>query len=343
MSLLRGQHSNAPLALALVIVLVVSIADLFVPLGVAIWLGYLLALLVAAYLGRPRQLLLLVFVCSILIALGLVLPDPRAEFSPAAFVDRSMGIGLLWLIALLRIRGQKAEEALEQRTYELAQAYEELRTLSLRIIEVQEHERRILGQELHDEAGQALTALKLELSLLARQPGCPETVVARAQELQRQVDGIMEGLHRMAVNLRPPSLDRLGLVPALRQYVEELGRDGDLLVDLETVGLGEERLPPDVEASVYRVVQEALTNVVRHARATHAGVVVQRAGDAVRAVVEDDGVGLDPALARQDGHLGLLGMQERAELLGGRFTLESTPGHGTTVVAEIPCKQRAPC
>ena len=329
------ENRNAIVALLLVIA--VSIADLFLPLGITVWLGYLLALLIATRFARPRRLYLLVSVSSVLIALGLAFPQTSAQPPLTEIVDRLAGIGLLWLIAILRVQGLHAEETLPLRTAELSQAYEELQTLSRRLVEIQENERRALAQELHDEAGQALTSLKLGLGLMAREAGCPENVVAQVKEMQRQVDGVMDGLHRLAMNLRPPSLDRLGLVAAVRQYLEDLGRENGLVVQFEVLGLEESQLPPEVEASLYRVVQEGLTNVARHAQATRAGVILQRRGDSVLAIVEDNGVGLDLQRAKENGHLGLLGMEERTRMLGGRLNIESAPHEGTTVIAEIPC------
>ena len=323
--------------LALLLVVAVFVADLFLPLGITVWLGYLLALLIATRVARPRQLYILVSVSSVLIALGLAFPQTSAQPPLTEIVDRLTGIGLMWLIAVLRVQGLHAEEALQLRTAELSQAYEELQTVSRRLVEVQENERRALAQELHDEAGQALTSLKLGLGLMEKGADCPESVVVQVEEMKRQVDGVMDGLHRLAMNLRPLSLDRLGLVPAVRQYLEDLGRQNNLTVQFEVLGLEEGQLPPDVEASLYRVVQEGLTNVARHARATRAGVVLQRRGDSVLAIVEDNGIGLDLQQARQNGHLGLLGMQERTRMLGGHLDIESTPHKGTTVIAEIPC------
>jgi PAS domain S-box-containing protein len=213
---------------------------------------------------------------------------------------------------------------------------ERLRSLSRRLVEVQETERRYIARELHDEAGQALVSLMVGLRLLGRDAEHPEAVRAGVTALKQLVDGVLEDLHRLAMDLRPASLDHLGLVAALRQYLEAVSDEHNLVVQYETVGL-DARFPADVETAVYRVVQEAVTNVVRHARATRVGVLLQRRGSELIALVEDNGVGFDPTAVQQSGRLGLFGMRERTEMLGGRLVVESDVNAGTTILMEVPC------
>jgi signal transduction histidine kinase len=141
-------------------------------------------------------------------------------------------------------------------------------------------------------------------------------------------------VRRLAVELRPSALDDFGLVPAVERLADTFREQSGLQVDLES-RLGEERLTTEVETTVYRVIQEALTNIVKHADAGRVSILLQRKNSSVVAVVEDDGSGFDPADARADA-LGLAGMRERLSLAGGRLLVESTPGSGTTVVAEVP-------
>ncbi|NJN97836.1 MAG: GAF domain-containing sensor histidine kinase [Anaerolineales bacterium] len=216
---------------------------------------------------------------------------------------------------------------------------EQLQFLSRRLVEVQETERRHIARELHDEAGQALTSLMVGLRLLEREADSPTAVLARAAELKRMADSVLENLHRLAMDLRPASLDHVGLVAALNQYVERFGRQHSptLVAQFKAVGFEEgERLPPLVETTLYRIVQEAFTNVVKHAQANHLDVLMKRRDERVVIVVEDDGVGFDFTAALQNHHLGLLGMRERAEMLGGCLMVESTPGSGTTLYVEVP-------
>src|SRR5262249_24159637 len=144
----------------------------------------------------------------------------------------------------------------------------------------------------------------------------------------------LQDVRRLAVELRPKALDDFGLVPALERLSETFAEQTGIAVDFEPL-LADERLPEDVETALYRIVQEALTNVVKHAQAVRVSVVLARKPTSVSAVVEDDGAGFDPARTRDRG-LGLVGMRERVELLGGPLTVETRPGAGTTLVAEVP-------
>jgi signal transduction histidine kinase len=238
---------------------------------------------------------------------------------------------------LMTIAGQLATAIERVRLFQAEQtSRRQLRALSRRLVEVQEAERGRVSRELHDEAGQTLSSLLLGLSLLAREADQPAAVIARAAELEAMVDKMLSNLHRLAMNLRPASLDHLGLVAALEQYVEAFSQQHGLAVQFETVGLGNDRLPQAVATTLYRVVQEALTNVTRHAQATRVDVLLERSADKLVTIVEDDGVGFAPTAALQSGRLGLFGMRERAEVLGGTLTIESTVGAGTTILIEIP-------
>ena len=225
---------------------------------------------------------------------------------------------------------------------EVQNARERMQTLSRRLVEVQEGERRTIARELHDEAGQSLTSLLFGLRLLEREPGDAAAVAARVAELKRTTEEVLENLHRLAANLRPASLDHLGLEPAMRQHLTSIERTYGLKVRFKALGLDGERLPAVVETTLYRVVQEALTNVVRHAKASSVDVLAERSSGRVVVMVEDDGVGFDADRAAASGQLGLLGMRERAETLGGTLNIESAPSSGTTVVVEVPCGDPGP-
>jgi signal transduction histidine kinase/DNA-binding response OmpR family regulator len=212
-----------------------------------------------------------------------------------------------------------------------------LQILSRRLVEVQEEERRAIARELHDEAGQALTTLVLGLGMLEREGHLSHKDVERVSLLKQTTDSVMEGLHRLAADLRPASLDKLGLVAALENYLSSIEQNAGFSAELATAGMDTGRLPSDIETTLYRVAQEALTNVVRHAAASQVEVVVTRHDDTVGVLVADDGRGFDATAALEKDRLGLIGMRERVEMLGGRLSIESAPGQGTTVVAEIPC------
>jgi signal transduction histidine kinase len=144
----------------------------------------------------------------------------------------------------------------------------------------------------------------------------------------------LQDVRRLAVELRPAVLDDFGLVPALERLIDSFAEQTDTRVDFRSA-LGETRLPSEVETTLYRVVQESLTNIVKHAGARNVSVSLAHRGSAVAAVIEDDGAGFDQRTVREEG-IGLLGMRERLALLDGRLEIESRPGTGTTIVAEVP-------
>lgn len=221
--------------------------------------------------------------------------------------------------------------------FEQAQASAaQLKALSRRLVEAQEDERRRIARELHDEAGQALVSLRFGLQLLKREIGEGLRVYDRILELMQTVDEVIDGLDRLASDLRPPSLDHLGLEAALRQYARSVTHKLGLTVHFKSRGFPNKRLAREVETALYRVVQEAMTNVVRHAQATRVDLLVEHRGDRVLVMVEDNGVGFVPDRVDPEEHFGLLGIRERAEAVGGTLTLESKPGAGATVVMEVP-------
>jgi signal transduction histidine kinase len=202
-----------------------------------------------------------------------------------------------------------------------------------RVVQAQEAERQRLARELHDETGQALTSILLGLKpledALADDP--KRTALAELREL---VVNALQDVRRLAVELRPAVLDDYGLVPALERLIDAFAEQSDVRIDFHSA-LGETRLPSEVETALYRVVQESLTNIVKHADAGNISVSLARRESGVAAVIEDDGAGFDPRAADGDG-IGLLGMRERLALIDGRLEIESRPGAGTTVVAEVP-------
>jgi signal transduction histidine kinase len=202
-----------------------------------------------------------------------------------------------------------------------------------RVVAAQELERRRLARELHDETGQALTSILLGLSGIEDSPD-EASLRAAVGEVRDLVRSTLQDVRRLAVELRPSALDDFGLVPALERLLDGFAEQTGIAVEFEPALAGV-RLPAEVETALYRIVQESLTNVVKHADARRVSVVVTRKRDSVSVIVEDDGVGFEPERAREGG-LGLLGMRERVALLGGRVTVESRPGAGTTFVAEVP-------
>ena len=202
-----------------------------------------------------------------------------------------------------------------------------------RVVTAQELERRRLARELHDETGQALTSILLGLRTV-EEAKTGEDARAAAGSLRELVLSTLQDVRRLAVELRPKALDDFGLVPALERLTSTFEEQTGIDVEFQTM-LPDERLPAEIETTLYRIVQEALTNIVKHARAERISVLLTRKDGSVSAVIEDDGSGFDPANTR-DGGLGLVGMRERVALVGGRISIESALGAGTTLVAEVP-------
>ncbi len=251
----------------------------------------------------------------------------------------------------LRAAHGDLEVRVRERTAELARSNEALTAeiarrerseadrldLRRRLATAQEDERRRVARELHDQMGQHLAALGLGLKVVKDKTPDPSAARDRLQKLQALTDLIGREVHHLALELRPTALDDLGLQAALANYADGWSERAGVEVDFHAAGLDGGRLPAPVETALYRVVQEALTNVLRHAGARRVNVVLQRSAGQVAAVVEDDGRGFDPESAPGAGNrLGVLGMRERAALVGGSLTVESAAGRGTTIIVRVP-------
>lgn len=244
----------------------------------------------------------------------------------------------------------------DERTGELAASNDELRleviqreeserlrgALIARIVRTQEDERKRIARDLHDNIGQQITGLQLHIQKLldARDPDAPDVdELVGVREIAKRIDSEVDFL---AWELRPSVLDDLGLAAAAETYVREWSDHFGPVAEFAAVGPVPGDLPPEAEVNLYRIVQEALNNVAKHARAERVSVVLERLDGRVTLVIEDDGVGFDPeaaiteATAGEERGLGLVGMRERAELVGGTCEIESTPGGGTSVFVRVP-------
>ena len=227
-------------------------------------------------------------------------------------------------------------ESLAQHEAERAQTEAALQRLSRSLLEAQETERRAIARELHDELGQSLQAIKINLQTAQR---FPQEGPARLAECVDLVNHTIQQVRTLSVDLRPSVLDDLGLVAALEWYVErqaqQVGFVGRFVATPRDL-----RLNPTVETACFRVVQEALTNIARHAKARHVWVELRQQGEEVNLSIRDDGIGFDVRTAEtravQGGSFGLLGMRERAELAGGTLTMQSTPTRGTEIRLRFP-------
>lgn len=219
----------------------------------------------------------------------------------------------------------------------LRQYADRLQALSRRLVEVQEAERRTIAGELHDEIGQALTGLKFVLEMAGRQP--PHDATSKLREADALVNQLLQKVRTLSLDLRPSALDDLGLLPALLLMCDRYTTLTNVRVTVKHTGVEGRRFAPDTETGAYRIAQEALTNVARYA-AVHEATVRLWVEEAMLCVqVEDEGVGFDPEITLATPRSsGLVGMRERATLLGGHLTVESAPGRGTRVTAELPLR-----
>ncbi|HEV3166714.1 MAG TPA: PAS domain S-box protein [Isosphaeraceae bacterium] len=227
---------------------------------------------------------------------------------------------------------KKTESALRRSLRSLKTSRLKLQSLSRRLVEIQESERRSIARELHDEVGQNLTGLKLSLEMLGRMPYDSESI--KLKECQTLVNGLMAQLRDMSLNLRPTMLDDLGLIPAILWHIDRYQQHTGVTVNLEHYGI-DRRFQPDIETAAYRIIQEALTNVARHARVNEVTLRLLASPEALIIHIEDRGAGFDHSKLSH-ASFGISGMQERATLADGCLTIDSVSGHGTCITAEFP-------
>jgi signal transduction histidine kinase len=226
----------------------------------------------------------------------------------------------------------------EQLLEELNTAHIQLQTVSRHLVETQENERRRLAGELHDEIGQALTGIKLTLELSVKKAAEPSDSLRQAQSL---VSDLIMRVNDLSLNLRPVMLDEFGLLPALMYLVDNYTRQTGIEVFFQQNGLDDMRFMPETETAVYRIVQEALTNIARYAQVKEASVRILCESEQMLVEIEDHGVGFEMQPTNRNGFsYGLAGMMERATLIGGKMKIESAPNTGTFIWAKLPVHSR---
>jgi PAS domain S-box-containing protein len=227
---------------------------------------------------------------------------------------------------------KQAEEARERERNERART-----ELLGRMVFAQEDERRRIAREMHDQFGEQLTALGLRIRSLKDACAGSRELMAQIDALEQVAQQIDRDVDHLVWELRPTALDDLGLRAALANYIQDWSRRASISAELHTTGLTTDRLASEIETTLYRIAQEALNNIAKHARAGHVEIILERRADQVSLIVEDDGVGFDPGGVQADRRgFGLLGMQERAALVGARVEIESAPGEGTTIFVRMP-------
>ena len=309
------------------------------------------------YVGRRLGVVMIVLTAAAHLSVGLLVTrgvlhlderevDPMLMqnwFRMAAVVSLIAALLVMMIDSVIR-HVEANEHAATEALGKLRGAYERLGLLNKRLEVAKEEERRFLAHELHDELGQTLTALKLRLQLGARAGAPALDGVGDAVAL---VDNLIARVRKMSVDLRPPLLDEVGLVPALRAYLESQSGVSGVAMELEegtekTPLRIDGRLPTELEIACFRVAQESITNALRHASARRVSVMIVQRASGITLSVKDDGRGFDVAgtieTAAAEGHLGVIGMRERVRAYGGTFQVISHRGMGTTVTVDLPLK-----
>jgi len=268
--------------------------------------------------------------------------DIRNKHDGAEFTadDREV-LMLLAPVASIAIQNTLAYQKQARAEAETKSSYKQVRALAAKLQSVREEERMAIARELHDGLGQALTALKFDLAWLAGRLSKTDGALRdKAQTISAQIDGTIKTVRRLSSELRPGMLDDFGLAASIESHAQEFEERTGIRCDLSEVD-PEPPLSHAQSIAVFRIFQETLTNVARHAQATHAAIRLSATDGRLRLQVKDNGRGLTPDALAGTHSLGVLGMRERAELLDGMLDISSAPGAGTTVTVTIPLNEAA--
>ncbi|MGZ8524870.1 MAG: HAMP domain-containing protein, partial [Chitinophagaceae bacterium] len=260
------------------------------------------------------------------------------NYSPTAGVERRDEVGKL-ARAFNAMIGQvsEARSGLEQKIVESGQMNEQLRQLTAHLQNIREEERIHIAREMHDELGQLLTAFKMDISWLDKRTADTDNIAIKEKlaDMNKLIDDSVIFVRKLASELRPSMLDDFGLIPALEWHSEEFNKRFDIKVDFHS-DTRELKTSPVIATGLFRMYQESLTNVARHAEATKVSATLQTTKDRVCLSVQDDGKGFSLINGDPGKTLGLLGMRERAAMIGGKLEINSAPGKGTYVVVTVP-------
>jgi signal transduction histidine kinase len=364
---MESSAASSPRFLVLLIGLsgALFVLDLRLPLGIANGVLYAAVVLLSSASQHRRFPLYVAAGCTVLLVVGAIL-SPLLPGVPLwmAATNRLLSLVIIWMPALVLLERRRGEDALrkaygelevkvQERTKDLREANqalvlavarrqraeEDLRSLAARLITVQDEERRRISRDLHDDVNQRLAMLAIEVDGLMGSQEATTAVRARLQSLQERLAAISDDVRQLAYRQHPSILDDLGLPVALRRYVDEFTRQTGIACTLVCREVPSP-MPPPVSSCLYRVAQESLGNVAKHARTDHVDVELLGRNGSVVLSVHDAGVGFDPGLVKaREAGLGFTSMSERVRLVQGEMEVESRPGEGTHVLVRIPVSQ----
>ena len=299
---------------------------LLLTLGLCMAIGLGLALLLTYILTRPIQ--------NLLLATNRI-SDGKFEFRARVYSSDEIG--------KLAVAFNQMANGLQMFRREVQEKEGVRQALIEKIVLAQEEERASIARDLHDQLGQSLSALLLEIQSIHQ---VEQNLADLCRKLETRTYRLIDEVRRLAWGMHPSILDDYGLNNALARYIDEIAKPFKIKIDYQYIcppELG--RLPVRTEITLYRIAQEAITNIARHANAKHASVILMRSLKDTLLLIEDDGAGFDPESVDREGlaHMGLIGMRERAALLGAALTIESTPGNGTTIRVKIHQEREQPC
>ena len=333
--MMHGRRNGLVWLLVAVLVVGIFVLDCFTPLGYQDCVLYFVPLLLTAWAKEKLYPVFLATICTILIIIGFFV-SPKGVNPSVDIVNRIMGMAVVWVATVLLVQRQRATDELER-------SEKQMRALAARLQNVREEERTRIARELHDELGQAMTGLKMDLAWAGKQLVKPDPQVRTAMgkritEMTELVDGTIQSVRRISSELRPGLLDDLGLVAAIEWQAQDFQSRSGIVCEV-TLPSDDVNLNRETSTAVFRVFQEIVTNVARHAKATKVKASMRREGDHVILEVSDNGRGITESEIADRRSLGLVGMRERAVLFGGKIKFTGAPGQGTTVVVAIPLQQ----
>jgi len=358
--MLNNNKENQIIFFSIILALGIFLFDLSAPLGIAAAVPYSAVILLSLWLPEKRNTIIAGTGVTVLTILGIFL-SPAGDVPAVFLINRVLSLIVIWTSAIFVLKYKHSLEVIQEhaealnranmdlinQSKELKRSNEELeksrqkfRNLSAHLQDLREAERKYIAAELHDELGGLFTAIKMELSLMtSNTPGNQEKLRRAGESLVKLADTGIETVRRISMELRPEILDHLGLISAIQWYMSEFQKRARIrckcLLSKEDIQMNKNRT-----TAVFRILQEAMTNVARHSEATKVTVEVKKDEDTMIMKIEDNGKGINEEKINDPFSFGLLGMQERTLYLGGELKISGTPNKGTRVMATIPISEK---